>query len=118
MRLALIAAAVVVLGTAPLAGQASVAGDWALNFNGPQGPIDASATFTQDGENVTGTIDGPQGTIECTGTLKGSKLALQLTVDANGQSLQIFLLGDVEGNDIKGTFSVAEMRGDWTGKKK
>jgi hypothetical protein len=35
-----------------------------------------------------------------------------------GTAPLIFLLGDVEGNDIKGTFSVAEMRGDWTGKKK
>ena len=118
MRHAVILTAVLALGGASMHGQATVAGDWALNFNGPQGPIDASATFTQDGEDVTGTIDGPQGSVACTGTLKGSKLALQLTVDANGQSFQIFLLGDLEGNEIKGTFSMAEMRGEWSGKKK
>ena len=118
MRLVLIAAALLTLSAAPTAHQASVAGNWTLNFNGPQGPIDASATFKQDGEDVTGTIEGPQGAVECTGTLKGTKLALQLTVDANGQSFQIFLLGDVEGSEIKGTFSMAEMRGEWSGKKK
>jgi hypothetical protein len=118
MRLVFIAAAVLALSAAPVAGQASVTGNWALNFNGPQGPIDAAATFKQDGENVTGTIEGPQGTVECTGTLKGSKLALSLTVDANGQSFQIYLMADVDGDSLKGTFSMAEMQGDWTGKKK
>ena len=117
-RFGLIAAIVMALSIAASAQQASVAGDWALNFNSPQGPIDASASFKQDGEEVTGTIDGPQGTIETTGTLKGNKLALQLTVDANGQSFQIYLLGEVDGTTITGTFSMAEMRGEWTGKKK
>ena len=118
MRLVLIATALLTLSATPMAHQASVAGNWALNFNGPQGPIDASATFKQDGEDVTGTIEGPQGAVECSGTLKGTKLALKLTVDANGQSLQIFLMGDVDGDAIKGTFSMAEMQGEWSGKKK
>ena len=117
-RLLFVAAAVLALTVTTFASQASVNGSWALNFNGPQGPIDATATFKQDGEDVSGTIDGPQGSIECTGTLKGTKLALQLTVDANGQSLQIFLLGDVDGDAIKGTFSMDQMQGEWSGKKK
>lgn len=97
---------------------ANISGDWTLNFNGPQGPIDASAKFKQDGENVTGTIDGPQGVIECAGTLKDTKLALQMEVNAQGQSIQIFLLADVDGDTLTGSFSVAEMRGEWTGKRK
>ena len=112
-------AVVLLLGSA--AGSARVAdisGEWILNFNGPQGPIDASAKFKQDGENITGTIEGPQGTIECAGTLKDTKLALQMEVNANGQSMAIYLLADVDGDTLKGSFSVAEMRGEWTGKKK
>jgi len=35
-----------------------------------------------------------------------------------GQSISIFLLADVDGDTLKGSFSVAEMRGEWTGKKK
>ena len=96
---------------------ADVSGEWILNFNGPQGPIDANAKFKQDGENVTGTIEGPQGTIECSGTLKDTKLALQMEVNANGQSIAIYLLADVDGDTMKGSFSVAEMRGEWSGKK-
>jgi hypothetical protein len=89
-----------------------------LNFTGPQGPVDAAAKFTQDGENVSGTIDGPQGSVECSGTLKESKLALSLTIDANGQSLTVYLIAEVNGDTMKGTFSMADMQGEWTGKRK
>ena len=118
MRLSLVFAAFVVFAAVPSAHVADISGDWLLNFNGPQGPIDATAKFTQAGEDITGTIDGPQGTIECTGTLKHTKLALQMEVNANGQSFSIFLLADVDGDTLKGSFSIAEMRGEWTGKRK
>jgi hypothetical protein len=120
MRLSLSLLAVVLL-LAPVAAStrvADISGEWILNFNGPQGPIDANAKFQQDGENVSGTIEGPQGTIDCTGTLKDTKLALQMEVNANGQSIAIYLLADVDGDTLKGSFSVAEMRGEWSGKRK
>jgi hypothetical protein len=122
MRLAQLIVACLVLAAAPSAASlsrvADISGDWALNFNGPQGPIDATGSFKQSGENITGTIDGPQGVTECSGTLKETKLALQMEVSAQGQSFQIFLLADVDGDSMKGTFSIGEMRGEWTGKKK
>jgi hypothetical protein len=118
MRLTLLAIALAALTAAPSARATDISGSWMLNFNGPQGPIDASATFKQDGENVTGTIEGPQGSVDCSGTLKGTKLALSLTVDANGQSFEIYLMAEVDDDTLKGTFSMAEMQGDWSGKRK
>lgn len=122
MRLAYVVVACLVLAAAPSAAPAAraadISGDWILNFNGPQGPIDATGSFKQSGEDVSGTIDGPQGVIECSGTLKETKLALQMEVNAQGQSFQIFLQADVDGDSMKGTFSVAEMRGEWTAKRK
>jgi hypothetical protein len=111
--------AIVVLATAALpAQQASINGDWTLNFTGPQGPIEASAKFTQDGENVNGIISGPQGDIECSGTLKSSKLALSMTVNAGGQTITVYLLGDVDGGSIKGTWSFGDGSNEWSGKRK
>jgi len=120
MRLfwSLLAVVLLLVPAAAATRAADVSGEWILNFNGPQGPIDANAKFKQDGENVSGTIEGPQGTIECSGTLKETKLALQMEVNANGQSIAIYLLADVDGDTMKGSFSVAEMRGEWTGKRK
>ena len=95
--------AVLVLGwlVAPSATQSSIAGDWTLMFNGPQGPIEASAKFTQEGETVSGTIDGPQGAIDVTGTLKETKLAISMTVEGGGQTITVYMLGDVDGDTMK-----------------
>lgn len=115
----LLALAVTASSAATAARQPSVAGDWTLTFNGPQGVIEASATFKQDGETVNGTINGPQGSVECAGTFKESQLALSMTVDAGGQMLTITLNGDLEGDSLKGTFSMAEFgTADWSGKRK
>jgi hypothetical protein len=117
----MLAAAIVALmpGAATAARQVTVAGNWSLLFTGPQGPMEVAASFTQEGEAVSGTIEGPQGTVECTGTLKETKLALSISIDAGGQNLTIYLLGDVDGDAIKGTFSMGSMgSGDWTGKRK
>ena len=54
----------------------SVAGDWDLSINGPEGVITASATLKQDGEKITGSITSPQGTVELSGTCKGKVLNL------------------------------------------
>ena len=98
--------------------QVTVAGDWMLTFQGPQGPIEASAKFTQDGENVTGTIDGPQGVVDFTGTLKDTKLAISISVDANGQTITVYMLADVEADTMKGTWNFGQGSSEWEGKRK
>jgi hypothetical protein len=118
VRSLLIASTVIAWTMAASTQQASLSGNWALNFTGPQGPIEASAKFSQDGENVTGTISGPQGDVECSGTIKSSKLALSMTVNAGGQTITVYLLGDVEGESIKGTWSFGDGSNEWSGKKK
>jgi len=102
----------------PSASQISVAGDWTLMFNGPQGPIEASAKFTQEGETVGGTIDGPRGSVDVTGTLKESKLAISMTVDAGGQTITVYMLGDVDGDTMKGTWNFGQGSSEWEGKRK
>ena len=71
-RIALAALIAFALSTSALA--QSVAGAWDLAINGPEGPINATATLKQDGENVTGSIETPQGTAEMKGTYKGKAL--------------------------------------------
>jgi hypothetical protein len=102
----------------PSVAQVTVAGDWMLTFQGPQGPIEANAKFTQDGETVSGTIDGPQGSVDVTGTLKESKLAIAITVDAGGQTITVYMLGDVEGDTMKGTWNFGQGSSDWEGRRK
>ena len=102
----------------PSAAQVTVTGNWTLTFNGPQGPIEANAKFNQDGETVSGTIEGPQGAVAFAGTLKETKLAISATVDANGQTITVYMLADVEGDTMKGTWNFGQGSSEWEGKRR
>jgi hypothetical protein len=117
-RLFMVCLGLALLAAPPLAAQITVAGNWTLTFNGPQGPIEAGAKFMQDGENVSGTIDGPQGSVDVTGTLKDTKLAISATVDANGQTITVYMLADVEGDTMKGTWNFGQGSSEWEGRRK
>lgn len=106
-----------VLGAAPSA-QDSVSGAWDLSINGPQGPINAAATLQQAGEEVTGTIESPQGTVPVKGTLKGKTLALMFTVDGPQGPLEVKVNGEVEGDSITGMLDFGMGQADFTAKKK
>ncbi len=68
--------------------------------------------------DLGGTIDGPQGAIDVTGTLKEAKLAISMTVEAGGQTITIYMLGEVDGDTMKGTFNFGQGSSDWKGKRK
>ncbi len=106
-----------VLGMAPLA-QGSVAGGWDLNINGPQGAIAATATLKQDGDNVTGTIDTPQGAAEVKGTFKGKALTLGFSIAGPDGPLEIKVNGEVDGDTMKGMIDFGMGQADFSGKKK
>lgn len=98
--------------------QSSVAGDWTLTINGPQGVIDTEASFTQDGDKVTGTMSGPQGDSDIAGTLTGSTLSLSFNVVTPNGPLDIKMTADVNGTEMKGTLDFGMGTADFTGKKK
>ncbi|MGE0864717.1 MAG: hypothetical protein AB7P34_12535 [Vicinamibacterales bacterium] len=106
-----------VVGVAPRA-QGNVSGAWELNINGPQGAITAGANLKQDGENVTGTIDSPQGTAEMKGTFKGKTLLLEFSIQGPDGPLDIRVNGEVEGDSIKGMLDFGMGQADFTGAKK
>ena len=106
-----------VLGVAPRA-QGNVSGAWELNINGPQGAITAGANLKQDGENVTGTIDSPQGTAELKGTFVGKTLSVSFSMQGPDGPLDIKVNGEVDGDSIKGMLDFGMGQADFTGKKK
>jgi hypothetical protein len=101
----------------PLA-QNSIAGDWALIINGPQGTIDSDVTLAQDGEAVSGTMSGPQGESKVSGTMAGSTLTLSFNVVTANGPIGIKMSAEVAGADMKGTLDFGMGTADFTGKKK
>ena len=96
----------------------SVAGAWDLTIVGPEGPITATATLTQDGEKVTGSIDTPQGTAQMAGTLKGKALSMAFTIPGPNGNLDIKVNGEVDGASMKGIIDFGMGMAEFTAKKK
>jgi hypothetical protein len=98
--------------------QDSVAGAWDLAINGPEGPINATATLKQDGENVTGSIDTPSGAAEMKGTFKGKTLNMAFSFQGPQGPIEIKVNGEVDGASMKGMIDFGMGMADFTAKKK
>jgi hypothetical protein len=96
----------------------SVAGGWDLTIIGPEGPINATATLKQDGENVTGSIETPQGTAEMKGTLKGKALNMSFSIAGPNGNLDIKVTSEVDGAAMKGIIDFGMGMAEFTAKKK
>jgi hypothetical protein len=99
--------------------QANVAGTWDLAVNGPEGPVNATATLKQDGDKVTGEIESQAGKTTLAGTMKGSTLSMSFTMQTPQGAMDIKVTGEVDGASMKGTIDLAGMgQMEFTGKKK
>lgn len=109
-----------VLAVASVALQAqSVAGNWVLTINSPQGSMDTDVTFTQDGTAVTGSMSSPMGETEFKGEVNGSTVKVTFGMVTPGGPIDIVMTGEVTGDDMKGTMDVAGFGAiDFTGKRK
>jgi hypothetical protein len=104
--------------SASASAQSSVAGAWDLAINGPEGPINATATLKQDGDDVTGSIDTPSGPAEMKGTLKGKTLNMAFAMQTPQGPLEIKVNGEVDGTSMKGVIDFGMGMADFTAKKK
>jgi len=119
-RLASLAVSALILtaGVAAASAQTSVAGDWVLTVNGPQGTVDTDASFRQAGDKVTGTFSSQLGETNVEGTMSGSTLSLAFSVVTQNGSIDIRMTAEVAGSEMKGTIDFGMGTADFTGKKK
>lgn len=95
---------------ATIASDAGISGKWDVLMDTPGGQMPFSATFTQVGEKVSGTISGPGGEMPVTGTMTGNALKIDLAVPTPQGELAITMTGDVSATGISGKAST--MMGD------
>jgi hypothetical protein len=115
-RLAVVALALV--AAPPAFAQTSIAGDWDMTINSPQGANTTKVTFTQDGEKVNGLFKSPAGELPFTGTLTGDSLKFTFQVQFQGQPLDIAIEGKVADSEMSGKANFGGMiDGDWTAKR-
>ena len=102
----------------PAWAQADMSGGWTLTFQGPQGPVDAAATFKQDGEKIYGHADRPAGRNAGDRPIKEKAFTFLLAVQTQQGEMSIKIAGEVDGDALKGTFDFGQGTGEFTGKRK
>ena len=99
--------------------QTSVAGNWDVTINSPQGANTSLVVFKQDGDKVSGVLKGRAGELPFDGgTLTGNELKFSFTINTQGMQLPITLTGKVEGETMSGKADFGGFaEGDWTAKR-
>ena len=116
---AFVIATLLAAASAFAADAAKVAGDWTLSVETPNGTRTPTASFKQEGENLTGTYKGALGEAPLKGTIKGNEIKFTVTVNTPNGELALDYSGTVDGDSMKGSVKFGQAgEGTWTGKKK
>jgi hypothetical protein len=101
-------------GTTAAAG--NLAGTWSLTINTPQGVQPATATIAMSPTgSLSGTLASQMGTTAISeGQVTGSQFQFTVPAPMAGAGTITFS-GTVEGATMKGTFSLGQLSGDFTG---
>jgi hypothetical protein len=105
----------------PVAGQAQsdISGPWEVTIDSPQGAMMIDADFKQAGEDVTGLITSPMGSVEIKGKLVNDALTFSYTVPMQGQNLEINMAGKVAGETMDGMVTIVGLgEVPWKAKRK
>jgi len=95
-----------------------ITGVWDTIVESPQGALNVTTTFKQEGEKVTGTQVSQMGEVAIEGTITGADLKFGMTIDMGGQTMAIAFAGKVDGDTISGVFDFGGMgSGSWSAKK-
>lgn len=118
MRLGLSLAAFVLFTATRAFAQPTLAGDWDMTVNSPQGSNTVKVAFTQDGDKVTGLFTSAQGQLPFTGTFVDGELKFAYAINFQGMPLDIRMTGKFVGDELAGKADFGGFaEGDWTAKR-
>ena len=98
---------------------ADVAGNWVLSMTNPRGATESiKLSLVQNGEELTGTIQGPGGGDNpVTGTVKGKTVKFSMTREGPRGEMTIAYSGKVDGDSMTGQMQMMSFSMDWTAKR-
>jgi hypothetical protein len=104
--------------TPPPSNLANVAGVWAITIQAPGQALPATLNLTQQGENLTGTLQSQLGTSDIKdGKVSGDGFTFTTSVAFGGSSLDISVSAKVSGNQVSGTVNTPQGAVPFTGTK-
>lgn len=98
----------------------NITGTWAFEVSTQAGAGQATVTFRQDGEKLTGHYAGSTlGEADLTGTVSGTNAKFAFTVNVQGNALDVTYDATIESNDaMKGSLTITAIGGGtFTGKR-
>jgi len=88
------------------AAPANVAGKWEMTNETPRGTITSTFTFEQDGNVLTGTVEGRMGTTPISeGSVVGNEITFKVARSTPRGNFEIIYSGTVDGDTITGTIT-------------
>lgn len=85
---------------------ATIAGNWIMSLEGPQGPMQITMVLVLEEKKVTGSLTSQMGETALTGTFEEGKLAFGIVFDAGGQAMEIYFAGQLkEDGTLAGSMS-------------
>ena len=84
----------------------SVAGNWIMSLEGPQGPMQITLVMQQEGTKVTGTLTSQMGETTLEGTFEAGKLAFSITFEGGSGTMQLYFAAELkEDGTLAGVLS-------------
>jgi hypothetical protein len=98
---------------------ADITGNWKATAEGPNGPMERTFTFKQDGTKLTGeTVSSMVGKSTITnGKVEGDTVSFTITADFGGNAMTINYTGKIAGSEIKLKSEAGDNTFEWTAKK-
>jgi hypothetical protein len=84
-------------------GQASLTGEWTLEFTTPRGHAEYTMYLTHEGPRLNGHLTSEYGEIMLKGTVNGDEVTISWSQAESGKTMDITLTGTVKGEAITGT---------------
>jgi hypothetical protein len=98
---------------------ADITGTWKATAEGPNGAIERTFVFQQNGSKLTGkTISSRFGESQIQdGKVEGDSVSFSITMNFNGNEMKVNYSGKLQGDTLKLTSEAGDNKFEWTAKK-
>ena len=98
---------------------ADLTGTWKATAEGPNGSIERTFVFKQDGAKLTGkTVSSRFGESPIQdGKVEGDSVSFSINMNFNGNEMKVNYSGKLQGETLKLTSEAGENKFDWTAKR-
>jgi hypothetical protein len=101
--------AVLLAATAlPATAQTDAAGEWAVTFSTPSGPVEFTMYVTQEGPRLGGRLTSDAGEFPLRGTITDRNVTITWSFPDGGKMLEITFEATVEGDKMNGTAKLGD----------